>query len=114
MQHGEILVFKMFADWSMKRLFRMFLDTEETHMVGMNKVRDRLKSKNQNVGVIYVVEQANFGLLFQMFYDGIGENGWYDNKGKEPKHLNFDELEYVIRITNRYKPTKASWFKVRK
>lgn len=108
------MVFKVYSDWSIKKLFKMFLDPKNRPIDNMTKLRNRLIHRRQNVGTIYVVQQGRHGLFLEVFMNGIGESGWKDNKGREPKYLNFEELDYVIKVTNKNRPIKATWFKIRK
>lgn len=105
-----MLVFKRYSDWSIKKLFKMSTNPDERYFETMNKLRNRLIHRRQNVGSIYVVTQGKYGLLLDRYPQGIPHNG-YDDKSQS---LSFEELEYVIRVTNRNNPTKADWFKIRK
>jgi hypothetical protein len=114
MEPGDYLVFKVYSDWSLKKLFKISEKPGDRYNDTMTRIRNKLINQRRNVGRIYVIQQYKFGLGCEMFRDGIGPNGWSDLKGNNREHLNLEELENVIKIVNRNKPIKASWAKVRK
>lgn len=112
MKNGDIIVFKVYSDWSIKKLFKMSTKPgeERQHYDIINKIRNRLIHRRQNIGTIYLVTQGKHGLLLDKYPDGIPLGGWDERS----QSLMFEHLEYIIKVTNRNKPTKANWFKIRR
>lgn len=110
MKNGDVIVFKVYSDFSMKKLFKMFLDPDKPYFENMIKLRNRLINRRQNVGPIYVVHQQKYGITIERFPRGIPDGGYDPNS----KVIDYQELEYIIKIVNRNNPTKGYWFKIRK
>ena len=110
METGDVLVFKVYSDFSIKKLFKDTRREGERPFEFMNRIRNRLIHRRQNVGTIYVVMQERHGITLEKFRNGIPQDG-YD---EDTAYLFYEHLEYVIRVTNRNKPRKADWIKVRK
>ena len=113
MKHRDVVVFKVYSDWSIKKLFKMSMPDGLRYPDIYNKIRNRLIHQRRNVGIIYVVQQLRYGLSFEKFPNGIPLNG-HDGPKNPTQNLHYEELEYIIKVTNRHKPLKASWFKIRK
>ena len=110
MKNGDVIVFKRYSDYSFKKLFKMSTDPDGRWFQEMNKIRNRLIHRRQNVGSIYVLYQGTHGPILERYPNGIPFNR-YDEKSD---YIDIDELDYIIKIAKRNKIRNTDWFKIRK
>ena len=96
MKHGEVIVFKVYANWEIRKLFKVQTNVSEPYYKELAMIRNRLIHRRQNVGKIYLVFQHKYGVTIDSWQKGIPENGWEDRT-----YHDYDQLDFIIKIIKR-------------